>query len=87
MIKNRESACLSRKKKKEYVTALENTIAELNRENQKLKQENAVLREKVSQLEKGPDMNNKTLIGYIPKKNATLFVILLIVSFNMLAIG
>ena len=87
MIKNRESACLSRKKKKEYVTALENTIAELNRENQKLKQENAVLREKVSQLEKGPDMNNKTLIGSIPKKNATLFVILLIVSFNMLAIG
>lgn len=87
MIKNRESACLSRKKKKEYVTALENTIAELNRENQKLKQENAVLREKVSQLEKGPDMNNKTLIGSIPKKSATLFVILLIVSFNMLAIG
>lgn len=37
IIKNRESACLSRIKKKEYVTSLESSIQELNKENIALK--------------------------------------------------
>lgn len=37
MIKNRESACLSRKRKKDYVTTLESRLMDLSKENQELK--------------------------------------------------
>ncbi|XP_001352340.3 uncharacterized protein Atf6 isoform X1 [Drosophila pseudoobscura] len=44
MIKNRESASLSRKKKKEYVVSLETRITKLERENYTLKGDNTTLR-------------------------------------------
>lgn len=37
LMKNRESACMSRKKKKDYVTSLEARISDLSKENQQLK--------------------------------------------------
>lgn len=83
MIKNRESACLSRKKKKEYVSSLESALSDLNRENQQLKQENAVLREKVALLEK--DASNR--LSPNTKKTTAFLAVLFIVSFNMTNVG
>lgn len=51
MIKNRESACLSRKKKKDYVTSLEQQITELTDDNKTLRSQNGWLIERVRQLE------------------------------------
>ena len=51
MIKNRESACLSRKKKKEYVTNLEDDLNNLAKENVDLKEENKTLKKRVGELE------------------------------------
>ncbi|KAH8272040.1 hypothetical protein KR018_007405, partial [Drosophila ironensis] len=47
MIKNRESASLSRKKRKEYVVSLESRLRKLEKENHALKKENGTLRNKL----------------------------------------
>lgn len=89
MIKNRESACLSRKKKKEYVSSLESMLSDLNRENQQLKQENSMLRERVALLERERDSTNKSL-GISPntkKATTVLCAVLLMLSFNVATFG
>lgn len=55
MIKNRESACLSRKRKKEYIQNLEESLKQIkeqnntmNLENQELKEKNLVLETEVT---------------------------------------
>jgi regulator of replication initiation timing len=88
MIKNRESACLSRKKKKEYVSSLESTLSDLNRENQQLKQENSMLREKLALLERERECAVKPHGFSSNAKNTTaFFAVLLMLSFNMAAVG
>lgn len=81
MIKNRESACLSRKKKKEYVSSLEATLSDLNRENQHLKQENAMLKEKIAVLER----ERETFSLGSNKKTTALLAVLLVFSLNAFA--
>ncbi|KAK3739604.1 hypothetical protein QZH41_011227, partial [Actinostola sp. cb2023] len=52
MIKNRESACLSRKKKKEYLQSLECKVKDVTYLNDRLNEENMKLKHKVTELKK-----------------------------------
>ncbi|XP_066533635.1 cyclic AMP-dependent transcription factor ATF-6 alpha [Hoplias malabaricus] len=74
MIKNRESASLSRKKKKEYLLTLEARLKVALSENEKLKDENGTLKR---QLE-GLKSENTVLKCTAPKRRAVCLMVVLV---------
>ncbi|XP_076873485.1 cyclic AMP-dependent transcription factor ATF-6 alpha [Brachyhypopomus gauderio] len=80
MIKNRESASLSRRKKKEYLLTLEARLKVALCENEKLKSENGTLKRQLEGLRN----ENTVLKATAPKRRAVcLMVVLVFLVFNV----
>ncbi|ESO83907.1 hypothetical protein LOTGIDRAFT_236404 [Lottia gigantea] len=84
MIKNRESASLSRKRKKEYLSTLEDKINSCTSENQKLRQENDNLRKKVCVLQtENERLRLQSSYVNIKKTTTCLLAIMIMLGFNI----
>ncbi|XP_032903493.1 cyclic AMP-dependent transcription factor ATF-6 beta-like isoform X2 [Amblyraja radiata] len=79
MIKNRESACQSRKKKKEYLQGLEGKLREALNENEKLKRENTLLKKRLDSI---VTENTGLKLGSGNRKAACVMGFLLFVAFT-----
>ncbi|XP_072331691.1 cyclic AMP-dependent transcription factor ATF-6 beta isoform X2 [Scyliorhinus torazame] len=79
MIKNRESACQSRKKKKEYLQGLESKLREALNENEKLKRENSLLKKKLDSI---MSENTELKLGTGNRKAVCVMAFLLFVAFT-----
>ncbi|XP_045353746.1 cyclic AMP-dependent transcription factor ATF-6 beta isoform X8 [Leopardus geoffroyi] len=79
MIKNRESACQSRKKKKEYLQGLEARLQAVLADNQQLRRENAALRRRLEAL---LAENSELKLGSGNRKVVCIMVFLLFIAFN-----
>ncbi|KAL5233383.1 hypothetical protein ACI65C_000793 [Semiaphis heraclei] len=86
MIRNREAASLSRKKKKEYVTSLEEKITILEKENLELKIQNSALKERLNIFDKLSSITDRPIIKKAKKVTAILSVVLMI-SLNIVPSG
>ncbi|XP_074858323.1 cyclic AMP-dependent transcription factor ATF-6 alpha isoform X2 [Carettochelys insculpta] len=81
MIKNRESACQSRRKKKEYMLGLEVRLKAALLENEQLKRENGTLKKQLDELV----LENQNLKIPSPKRRAVCVMVIL--AFVMLNCG
>ncbi|XP_063580710.1 cyclic AMP-dependent transcription factor ATF-6 beta isoform X2 [Pongo abelii] len=79
MIKNRESACQSRRKKKEYLQGLEARLQAVLADNQQLRRENAALRRRLEAL---LAENSELKLGSGNRKVVCIMVFLLFIAFN-----
>uniref|UniRef100_H2RCD1 Activating transcription factor 6 beta n=1 Tax=Pan troglodytes TaxID=9598 RepID=H2RCD1_PANTR len=79
MIKNRESACQSRRKKKEYLQGLEARLQAVLADNQQLRRENAALRQRLEAL---LAENSELKLGSGNRKMVCIMVFLLFIAFN-----
>lgn len=79
MIKNRESACQSRRKKKEYLQGLEARLQAVLADNQQLRRENAALRRRLEAL---LAENGELKLGSGNRKVVCVMVFLLFIAFN-----
>ncbi|XP_068780031.1 cyclic AMP-dependent transcription factor ATF-6 beta isoform X2 [Struthio camelus] len=79
MIKNRESACQSRRKKKEYLQGLEARLREALADNDRLRRENALLRRRLDAV---LGENAELRLGPGHRKLVCLAALLLFVAFN-----
>ncbi|XP_075345510.1 LOW QUALITY PROTEIN: cyclic AMP-dependent transcription factor ATF-6 beta [Mycteria americana] len=80
MIKNRESACQSRRRRKEYVQGLEERLRQALADNDRLRRENGLLRRRLDAL-LGQSSELRPVPG--PRKLACLAALLLFLAFNL----
>ncbi|XP_064330027.1 cyclic AMP-dependent transcription factor ATF-6 beta isoform X1 [Phalacrocorax carbo] len=80
MIKNRESACQSRRRRKEYVQGLEERLRQALADNDRLRRENGLLRRRLDAL-LGQSSELHPIPG--PRKLACLAALLLFLAFNL----
>lgn len=79
MIKNRESACQSRRKKKEYMLGLEARLEAALSENEKLRQENGSLRRQLDQV---VSENQRLKVPSLKRRAICVMVLLVLVVLN-----
>ena len=87
MVKNRESACLSRQRKKEHLNMLESCVTEISSMNERLREENETLKQRIQALENENSnlrKKSKDNLKDKVKKSSVLFAIVFIFIFNVI---
>jgi len=87
MMKNRESACLSRQRKKQHLETLEQRVAEISEINNHLKVENQKLKQRIQSLEyENKELREQPMSPFKAnaKKTTLLFAIIFLFTLNIL---